>query len=108
MLIRRGNGKIEHLSSTGPPLGLLEGADFSHRPFRLHPGDLILLYTDGVIEAVDESGDQLGVGWLEEQLRSSGPSVGDTTRSIYDALSQSTDRSATEDDLTFLAASLAV
>jgi sigma-B regulation protein RsbU (phosphoserine phosphatase) len=43
------------------PLGLIAGTSYSQTAIRLEPGDLLLLYTDGVSEAYDESGTQLGL-----------------------------------------------
>jgi sigma-B regulation protein RsbU (phosphoserine phosphatase) len=43
------------------PLGLIAGTSYSQTAIHLEPGDLLLLYTDGVSEAYDESGTQLGL-----------------------------------------------
>jgi len=43
------------------PLGLIAGTSYSQAGVQLEPGDLLLLYTDGVSEAYDESGTQLGL-----------------------------------------------
>lgn len=40
----------------GAPLGLMEAAKFSEWALRLDPGDALVVYTDGVTEALDESG----------------------------------------------------
>src|SRR6266700_1318678 len=43
------------------PLGLIEGTSYSQTAVQLELGDLLLLYTDGISEAHDESGEQLGL-----------------------------------------------
>ncbi len=43
------------------PLGLIAGTSYSQTAIQLEPGDLLLLYTDGISEARDESGAQLGL-----------------------------------------------
>jgi sigma-B regulation protein RsbU (phosphoserine phosphatase) len=43
------------------PLGLIAGTSYSQTAVQLEPGDLLLLYTDGVSEAYDSSGTQLGL-----------------------------------------------
>jgi hypothetical protein len=43
------------------PLGLIAGTSYSQTATQLEPGDLLLLYTDGIREACDESGTQLGL-----------------------------------------------
>ena len=46
------------------PLGLIGGTGYTQTAVQLEPGDLLLLYTDGVTESCNESGDQLGVEGL--------------------------------------------
>src|SRR5262245_5238548 len=48
------------------PLGLIAETSYSQTAVQLEPGDLLLLYTDGISEARDDSGTQLG---LERLLR---------------------------------------
>lgn len=43
------------------PLGLIAGTSYSQTAIQLEPGDLLLLYTDGISEAYDETGTQLGL-----------------------------------------------
>jgi len=43
------------------PLGLIGGTAYSQTAIQLDPGDLLLLYTDGISEAEDETGEQLGL-----------------------------------------------
>jgi len=45
------DGVSEVAEPTGPPVGVLESADWEETEFPVHPGDLLLLYTDGIIEA---------------------------------------------------------
>ncbi len=53
-------GEVRHcLESTGPLLGVFAEAQFpSSGPIALRPGDVVLLMTDGVIEAVDPQNDE--------------------------------------------------
>lgn len=46
------------------PLGVVGGADYPMFATRLEPGDLVMLYTDAMIEATDEAGCQLGEAGL--------------------------------------------
>jgi sigma-B regulation protein RsbU (phosphoserine phosphatase) len=52
------------------PLGLIAGTSYSQTAVQLEPGDLLLLYTDGISEALDESGSQLGLRRLLAIARS--------------------------------------
>jgi sigma-B regulation protein RsbU (phosphoserine phosphatase) len=51
------------------PLGLIAGTSYSQTAIQLEPGDLLLLYTDGVNESHDESGTQLGLERLLAMAR---------------------------------------
>jgi serine phosphatase RsbU (regulator of sigma subunit) len=50
-LLRRTGGQIEVLGDGSLPLGVLDEASWKMGQTQLEPGDLVLLYTDGVIEA---------------------------------------------------------
>ena len=56
--------------ATGTPLGLLPDASYSRTVVKPEPGDLIVLYSDGVSEARDPSGEELGRDRLMEIARS--------------------------------------
>ena len=56
MVVRHG-GSIEVPEVGGPPLGCVrEAIPYQVGTFRLEPGDGLLFFTDGITEAVDESG----------------------------------------------------
>jgi len=51
-LVRRADGRTELLSAEAPPLGLFPASEgFAGRSTALAPGDMLVLYTDGLIEA---------------------------------------------------------
>ena len=50
-LIRRADGRVEPAGVTGPLLGYTQSTGLTDVRFRLVPGELLLLYTDGAIEA---------------------------------------------------------
>lgn len=61
----RADGTCERLAPTAPPLGLVEAGRFARRAVRWNFGsDLLVLYTDGVIEAANAAGERFG----EERL----------------------------------------
>jgi sigma-B regulation protein RsbU (phosphoserine phosphatase) len=55
-LLRRTSGDWESLEATGMVLGLLEGAHYEQCSVRVEPGELLILYTDGITEAEEPSG----------------------------------------------------
>jgi sigma-B regulation protein RsbU (phosphoserine phosphatase) len=73
-LIVRRSGDIEEIASTGPILGVLKNATWHATMTHLAPGDALVLYSDGVTEAV-VGGEELGVQGLREVLaRATSPS----------------------------------
>ena len=54
-VIRRAGGLLEELAPTGPVIGLLPTARYEERSVILQPGDALILYTDGVTEAMNEA-----------------------------------------------------
>ena len=63
-VVRRASGQIERLEAGGPPLGLPLFTEneiaYVSGSAQLQPGDLLFIFTDGVAEAVSESGDEYG------------------------------------------------
>ncbi|HTP43380.1 MAG TPA: PP2C family protein-serine/threonine phosphatase [Candidatus Acidoferrum sp.] len=63
-VLRRASGGIERLSTGGPPFGVPlfgpEQVPYQSGRVQLHPGDLLFIFTDGVVEAVNEPGEEYG------------------------------------------------
>lgn len=57
-LLRRADGTVEELGCGGLPLGMREPLDLCSETTVLEPGDLLLLYTDGLAEALDTKGSE--------------------------------------------------
>ena len=51
--LRRANGDIESLGTGGLPLGLFEGMPYEQAEVGFGPGDSLLIYSDGISEAMD-------------------------------------------------------
>ena len=66
-LVARAGG-VETLESTGTPVGMLEEQSYRVSRIRLEPGETLLLYTDGLTEACDESGQPYGAERLAQVL----------------------------------------
>jgi len=65
-VLRHANGTLEKLEVGGLPLGIEPGAVYDTAALDLRPGDALIFYTDGVVEAFDEKGDLFGdERWLE-------------------------------------------
>ena len=66
-LLLRGDGaRLEPLSEGGPLLGAVETALFRQGRVRLHRGDVLVIYSDGILDSVNPAGEQFGYErWIE-------------------------------------------
>jgi cytochrome c-type biogenesis protein CcmE len=69
VLLRRANGEVEEVGSGSFPLGAIESARYVEDRIKLSPGDVLLLYSDGLVETINPVGDQYGWDRLKEILR---------------------------------------
>jgi serine phosphatase RsbU (regulator of sigma subunit) len=67
-LVRRASGRYERLTSTGVALGMFDHSTFDEAAIRLDAGDMLVLYSDGITEAEDSSGQPLEEAGLEQAL----------------------------------------
>ena len=65
----RADGSVTFLGKGGLPSGLVEDVAHDEVAFRMHPGDRLLLYSDGFSEAVLRTGRMLGEDGLADLLR---------------------------------------
>ena len=68
LILRNGEDTFEPLRNCGPPLGLFDGISYVPRSIALVPGDMLLLYTDGVTEAENSQSAQFGMKRLEQAI----------------------------------------
>jgi phosphoserine phosphatase RsbU/P len=59
-ILRRANGAIETLEVGGVPLGIRLDRQYETSSLELRPGDALIFFTDGVVEAFNESGEEFG------------------------------------------------
>jgi len=57
-VVRRNNGGTDRLESGGLPLGISVDATFPTATVDLEPGDALILFTDGVVEAFNSAGEE--------------------------------------------------
>jgi len=81
------DGKVSQIGSkiSGPPLGIEAEWDYQQQNFRMDVGDAILLYTDGVSEAMNEKNELYGTKRIARLLRDS-KSVTDVGENILEDL----------------------
>lgn len=103
-VVRRG-GETEYLPAGGPVLGILPGVSYEQKECVLDDGDLLVLYSDGVTEAVNASGEEFGeerlAAFCAERRRLS---AADLVEELKRALRQWVGERPAEDDITLVAA----
>jgi serine phosphatase RsbU (regulator of sigma subunit) len=63
------NQEVVELRATGLPLGIFPKLSYEEKETLLEPGDALLMYSDGLVEAHSPSGDMLGFPRLRRLLR---------------------------------------
>ncbi len=104
-LIRRANGTYEELGSTGVAMGMFEQSKFSAARTELAPGDMLVMYSDGITEAEDPQGRPLeepGLQTILDECASASPDA--IARHVLKAVEKYTTRTRFLDDLTILVA----
>ena len=84
LLIPAGGGPVVRLEPTGPMVGLLPGARFTEAHACMEPGDVLVVFTDGVSDAEDIHGRELGEAPLVDVVRTSPPSA--TSGELFERL----------------------
>jgi sigma-B regulation protein RsbU (phosphoserine phosphatase) len=59
-VLRRASGTLEQLDVGGLPLGIESGVVYETATVELPPGDALIFFTDGVVEAFNETGEEFG------------------------------------------------
>ena len=103
LLISR--GKIEPLQGEGTVLGLLDVGELrlEEESVGLKPGDRLVLYTDGLIDALNSKGESFGLGRLLRLLETHGESSQtEMCQAIFTKVSQHQGAAEQYDDMTLL------
>jgi sigma-B regulation protein RsbU (phosphoserine phosphatase) len=106
-LLRRQNGTVERLMTGGIALGMFEGSVYESGHERLEPGDAVVMYSDGITEAEDPTGEPFDETGLVRTLalypgtytEATAASVG---HAIFDAVERHRRDSRLGDDLSVL------
>jgi serine phosphatase RsbU (regulator of sigma subunit) len=102
-IIVHAGGTVEQLGSGGLPLGIMAGFSYTEGKTQLHPGDVLVLYSDGVSEAQNPAGDEFGIERLSDVIHKHLDKPANRLRDrIEDALSKFADNTPAGDDITFV------
>lgn len=98
-----GNTSVNWLRPTGPVLGLIEAFEFGERALTLEPRDLLVMYTDGVVEAMDSDHVQYDTQRLVEVVdRSYDSSPREVVRRIRESIEAFVGNAPLSDDTTYI------
>jgi serine phosphatase RsbU (regulator of sigma subunit) len=104
-LLRRANGRFERLSIGGIALGMFELAHYEAGRTELGPGDVVVLYSDGITEAEDSAEQPFDERGLEQVIESGRwASAKELGWETFAAVEQHVDGRRLLDDLTVLVA----
>lgn len=101
----RADGERQWLErARAPALGVVEGVDYPEQTLRLAPGDLLLVYTDGVTDAIDAQGHEFGAQRLRALFDNRAPgSTREVIEGVLQAVSEFARGEEQFDDITCLA-----
>ncbi|MCX8123056.1 MAG: serine/threonine-protein phosphatase [Spirochaetes bacterium] len=69
LLVKNRNRKVMYLDTDGLPLGIEKNSDYQSMAVRVHDGDVIFLYSDGITEAMNSYKKQLGIEPIIQMLK---------------------------------------
>jgi phosphoserine phosphatase RsbU/P len=102
-LLARPSGEMQLLDSGGLPLGLMSFAEYESGEIRLDPGDVLVVYSDGVSEANNITEDEFGLERLQNVISSNLDRTASGIRDkVESALSAFTGSAPANDDITLV------
>jgi serine phosphatase RsbU (regulator of sigma subunit)/pSer/pThr/pTyr-binding forkhead associated (FHA) protein len=101
--LSRSTGEVERLDRGGLPIGMMQGVPYQEASVQFEPGDVLVIYSDGITESVDAQDEEFGEQRLIEVLKQnrSRSSSGIRDR-IDEALSRFVGSMAPVDDMTLM------
>lgn len=103
-LMRTGGSAAQIEAKPGLPLGVRQHARYESRTLVLQPGDSMFICSDGVFEALNESGELFTTGRLNRELNAAGGmGPADVVRLVKNAVDNFAGRAPKSDDVTALA-----
>ncbi|MCA8996797.1 MAG: SpoIIE family protein phosphatase [Planctomycetaceae bacterium] len=104
-MIRKPDGTIEEFDDEmiGLPIGVLEGFTFDQAEREIAPGETVLVYTDGVSEAMDPDNELYGMEQLREFVAKASPNPRELGIALREDVRRHAKGRPQNDDITMLA-----
>lgn len=103
ILFRAADRSLSELPATGIAMGVLNDASYGQESIAMAPGDVLVLYTDGITEAEDENLGMFGTGRLQQVITDSSALPADAIcTAILDAVKAFTGDHPQSDDITLM------
>jgi sigma-B regulation protein RsbU (phosphoserine phosphatase) len=100
----RAGGAIERLEGGGPVLGILPAMTYQGRECHMEPGDLLVLYSDGVTEAANLAGEEFEDRLPELAAALRHRSAAEVVQAIHEAVKEWIAGQPPADDITVVVA----
>jgi serine phosphatase RsbU (regulator of sigma subunit) len=102
-LLARASGEVTRLDIGGFPVGITPFGDYREGWVEIEPGDVMVLYSDGVTESLNEDGEEFSEARLIEIVQKNrGRSAAGLRDRIDEALTKFVGRASAVDDLTIV------
>ncbi|HXU09718.1 MAG TPA: SpoIIE family protein phosphatase [Blastocatellia bacterium] len=102
MMVRQ-NGDVERLETGGLPIGMMQGVAYEQAIVTFEPGDVLVIYSDGITESVNEREEEFEEERLIEVVKNNaGRSASGIRDRIDEALSRFVGTTAPVDDMTLM------
>ncbi len=106
---RKASGELieagEEISNV--PIGILEGIDYEQAVIQLEPGDCLMLYTDGVNEAMDAADEQYTIERMQEVVKELPGGIEGVGKTVIDKVRRFMSGAAQFDDMCLVTVGLA-
>ncbi len=102
-LFRAASREVKELFSSGMPLGMFPFASYQSSPLELHPGDILVIYSDGLTDAQNRAAEEFGEERLRNLIRSeSSAGAAALKKSLLAGIEEFTAGADQVDDIAFL------
>jgi sigma-B regulation protein RsbU (phosphoserine phosphatase) len=105
--VKTGEAKLVETEGDTIPLGILEDANYQETEIQLSPGDRLLFYTDGIVEAMNKQEEIFGFERLLDVVqRSKSMDADSLLKEILNKVNEFTGDASQHDDLTVIVVSV--